>query len=242
MQIGIIGAGYIGGTLARHLVRLGHRVSVANSRGPQSLTALAAETGAAAVTVEEAARAADLVIVTIPQRAIADLPADLFAQTPDGVPIVDTGNYYPAARDGRIAEIDAGRPDSQWVADRIGRPVIKVFNNIMAKSLDEGGKPAGTPGRIALPVAGDAAAPKRVVLELVESLGFDAVDAGGIADSWRQQPGTPAYCHDLDAAALRRALADADRSRGAEYRAEADALAQRFLAALREGRDPFKTT
>ena len=241
MQIGIIGAGYIGGTLARHLVRLGHRVSVANSRGPQSLARLAEETGATAVTVREAARAADLVVVTIPQRAIADLPADLFAQTPAGVPVVDTGNYYPEARDGCIAAIDAGLPDSQWVSERLGRPVIKAFNNIIAKSLDEGGKPAGTPGRIALSVAGDDAGAKRVVLDLVESLGFDAVDAGGLAESWRQQPGTPAYCKDLDAAALRRALAEAEHDRSSTYRAESDAQVQRFLAALRAGQDPLKS-
>ena len=114
-------------------------------------------------------------------------------------------------------------PDSRWVAQQIGHPVIKAFNNIFAKSLLEKGVPRGTKGRIALSVAGDSSDAKASVLRLVDELGFDPIDGGDLDDSWRQQPGTPAYCRDLDAAALQRALAEADRSRIAEVRAEQEA-------------------
>jgi hypothetical protein len=213
MQIGIIGAGHIGGTLARRLRALGHDVAVANSRGPASLAELAAETGARAVTVEEAVRGRDLVVVTIPERAVADLPGGLFDTAGDAV-VVDTGNYYPE-RDGRIAEIEAGMTESGWVARRIGRPVVKAFNTIPARHLMERGLPPGRAGRIAIPVAGDDARAKEVVLSLAESLGFDPVDAGPLDESWRQQPGTPVYGADLGADATRRALAEArPRPRG----------------------------
>ncbi len=150
MRIGFIGAGNIGGTLARHLAKLGHQVSIANSRGPESLTALAAEIGATPVSIVDAAQAGEIVIISIPTKAVADLPRELFANVPSGVVVVDTGNYHPELRDGRIDAIDQGRLDSQWVARQIGRPVIKAFNNILAKSLLEKGVPRGTTGRIAL--------------------------------------------------------------------------------------------
>ena len=125
--------------------------------------------------------------------------------------------------------------DSQWVAQQIGRPVIKAFNNILAKSLLEKGVPRGTRGRIALSVAGDSSDAKSAVLRLVDDLGFDPVDGGDLDESWRQQPGTPAYCHDLEAAALRRALAEAERSRIAEYRAEQEGRIRRYIAAQKSG-------
>src|SRR6266571_2627409 len=230
MRIGIIGAGNIGGTLARHLAKLGHQVSIANSRGPESLTALAAEIGATAVSVVDAAKAGEIVIISIPSKAVADLPRELFANVPSKVVVVDTGNYHPELRDGRIDAIDRGMLDSQWVAQQIGRPVIKAFNNILAKSLLEKGVPRGTKGRIALSVAGDSLDAKAAVLRLVDDLGFDPVDGGDLDDSWRQQPGTPAYCQDLEAADLRLALAEADRSRIAEYRAEREARIRRHIA------------
>src|SRR5437764_5731134 len=231
MRIGIIGAASMGATLARHLVKLGHQVSLANSRGPQSLTALAAEIGATPVTVVDAAKGADIVIIAIPTKAVADLPRALFANAPSSVVVIDIGNYHPELRDGRIEAIERGMLDSQWVAQQIGRPVIKAFNNIFAKSLLEKGVPNGTQGRIALSVAGDSFDAKAAVLRLVDDLGFDSVDGGDLDDSWRQQPGTPAYCKDLEAAALRRALAEADRSRIAEYRAEQEARIRRYIAA-----------
>src|SRR3954471_1917419 len=155
MKIGIIGAGQIGGTLTRRLRALGHEVLVANSRGPGTLADLAAETGATAVPVAEAARSGELVVVTIPQGKVPSLPAGLFDGVPEGVVVVDTGNYYPRQRDGRIEPIEAGTVESRWAERELGRPVVKAFNNIYAQHLMERGEPAGTPGRIALPVAGD---------------------------------------------------------------------------------------
>lgn len=219
MKIGIIGAGNIGGALTRRFTQLGHQVFVANSRGPASLAGLAKETGAKAVTPHDAARAGEVVVVTIPEGKIPGLPKDLFQGVPADVVIVDTGNYYPRQRDGRIAEIEDGMTESRWVSNQLGRPVVKAFNNIYAKHLQEKGLPAGTPGRIALPVAGDNPKAKQVVMRLVDELGFDPVDDGGIDESWRQQPGTPVYASDHDAEGVRRALAEASKTRTPEWRA-----------------------
>src|SRR5947207_15865176 len=125
MDVGIIGAGHIGSTLTRHLMALGHHVSIANSRGPASLTELAAETGATAATAEQAARARDVVIIAVPETAVPQLPRDVLATS--SAIVVDTGNYYPS-RDGHIAEINGGLPESKWVARVLGRPVVKAFN------------------------------------------------------------------------------------------------------------------
>jgi 8-hydroxy-5-deazaflavin:NADPH oxidoreductase len=219
MKIGIIGAGNIGGNLARRLTALGHQVSIANSRGPETLTDLVKETGAKAVTVEEAARAGDVVIVSIPLKNIPRLPAGLFKGVPKDVVVVDTGNYYPQQRDGRIDAIENGTTEARWVSDQLGRPVVKAFNNIYAKQLLEGGKPRGTPGRIALPVAGDDRRAKEVVIRLLDELGFDGVDAGGLDESWRQQPATPVYAADFDAEGVRRGLAEAKQERQPAFRA-----------------------
>ena len=222
LRIGIIGAGNIGGTLTRRLTALGHEVAVANSRGPESLADLTAETGAKAVSVRDAARGRDVVIVTIPQRNIPDLPAAMFAGVPEDVVVVDTGNYDPRQRDGRIDGIEDGFTESRWVERQLDRPVVKAFNTIYAKHLMERGRPAGTPGRIALPVAGDDPCAKAVVIRLLDELGFDGVDAGGLDESWRQQPGTPVYAQDDDAAGVRRALSEASPDRKSAWRATAN--------------------
>ena len=219
MKIGIIGAGNIGGTLARRLSALGHEVSLANSRGPETLAKLANETGAKVVTAKEAARSGVVVIVTIPEAHIPDLPKDLFAGVPDTVVVVDTGNYYPRERDGRISEIEAGTPESRWVEKQLGRRVVKAFNNIYAQHLLERGRPSNAPGRIALPVAGDDPAAKKVVMKLMDELGFDAVDGGGLDESWRQQPGTPVYAADLNVDGVVAALAQANRKRPQQFHA-----------------------
>ncbi|MER8185989.1 NADPH-dependent F420 reductase [Kitasatospora sp. NPDC094015] len=222
MKIAIIGAGNIGGTLTRRLSALGHEVSVANSRGPHTLTDLAAESGAAAKPVAEVARGAELAVVTIPQAKVPGLPDGLFDGAAEGLVVVDTGNYYPQQRDGAIEGIEKGSTESRWVEHQLGRPVVKAFNNIYAQHLADLGRPAGAPDRIALPVAGDDERAKAVVLELVRELGFDAVDAGTLEESWRQQPGTPVYTTDLDADGVRRALAAADPERSPAWRATPD--------------------
>jgi 8-hydroxy-5-deazaflavin:NADPH oxidoreductase len=219
VKIGIIGAGNIGGNLTRRLTALGHDVSVANSRGPETLADLATETGATAVPVTEAARDAEVVVVTIPQKAVPDLPAGVLDGAADGAVVVDTGNYYPQQRDGRIAEIEEGLPESRWVEKQLRRPVVKAFNGIYADHLLTHGRPEGDPGRIALPVAGDDDEAKQVVMALIDELGFDPVDAGGLDESWRQQPGTPVYGADGSAAGVREGLAAASPDRTPEWRA-----------------------
>lgn len=222
MHIGILGAGHIGGTLTRRLRRLGHDVMVANSRGPESLRALAAETGATAVAAPDVARGAEMLIIAIPEKAVRDLPRDLLAVSNAATVVVDTGNYYPRQRDGRIDGIEGGETESRWVSRQLGRPVVKAFNTIYARHLMDLGRPAGDPSRIALPVAGDDAAAKSSVIALLDELGFDGVDAGSLDESWRQQPGTPVYGADLDAAGVTRALADARPRRLEEFSASDD--------------------
>jgi predicted dinucleotide-binding enzyme len=221
MDIAIIGAGHIGGTLTRRLTALGHAVRVANSRAPQTLASLSEETGATAVWAREAATDADLVIVSIPQKNVADLAPGIVAAARPGAPVIETNNYYPRERDGRIAAIEDGLTESEWVAGQIGAPVFKVFNNIFWKHLLERGVPRGAQDRIALPIAGDDAAARGTVEALVDELGFDPVDAGPLAQSWRQQPGTPVYGTDLDAAGVAAGLAEASPERPPAFRADA---------------------
>jgi predicted dinucleotide-binding enzyme len=218
-KIGIIGAGHIGGTLARRLVALGHSVGVANSRGPDSLAAFAAESGAKPVSLEQAVAGKDLIVVSIPMKAIPALPVGLFANVPATVPVIDTGNYYPRERDGRIAAIEDGKTEAQWVADSIGRPVVKVFNNIYFKNLADGGRPKGAADRVALPVSGDDPAHKAAVIALLDELGFDAVDNGGLDESWRQQPDAPAYGGNKDVAGVKEQLAAASPVRTEKFKA-----------------------
>ncbi len=219
MKIGIIGAGNIGGNLTRRFTAAGHEVAVANSRGPETLTELTAETGATAVPVTEAARDAEVVIVTIPQKNVPDLPGRVLDGAAPGAVVVDTGNYYPQQRDGRIEGIEDGTPESLWVAGHLGVPVVKAFNGIYADHLLTEGKPAGDPARRALPVAGDDAAAKARVIALLDEIGFDGVDAGTLAESWRQQPGTPVYGAAAGADEVRTLLGQASSERTAEWQA-----------------------
>jgi predicted dinucleotide-binding enzyme len=218
MRIGIIGAGNMGATLAAQLARLGHQVAIANSRGPQTLTGVTAQTGAVPVPLTDVTSKADVVIVAIPEKSIPELPAGLLSALPEDTVVIDTGNYVPKLRDGHIDAIDAGLPESEWVQSQLGHPVVKAFNTIRPSGLAGLGKPAGATGRTVIPVAGDDPAAKSVVLELTDQLGFDGLDAGPLAESWRQQPGTPVYTTDLPADAARQALADATPEQTARWR------------------------
>lgn len=226
MLIGIIGAGNIGATLASKLAAGGHEVKLANSKGPDTIRELAGDIGAAAVSKEEAVRDVDAVILSIPFGNYPEL-AKLFHDVRKDVVVIDTSNYY-SFRDGAIAEVDAGMAESVWVSKQIGRSVVKAWNAALAVTLAEKGHPEGTDGRIAIPVAGDDPRAKALAMALVEATGFDAVDAGELSESWRQQPGTPAYCTELTAAELKEALRAADRSQAANNR---DALIKAFMAA-----------
>lgn len=203
MRIGIIGTGRIGGTLARHFLDAGHTVALANSRGPQTLRDLVAVLGerAQAATAEQVARFGDVVVVSIPFGHYTDLPADALA----GKVVVDTGNYYPD-RDGHRADLDEGRTTSSELVQQhlAGARVIKAFNAIRFDDLRDQADRGGVPGRRAIPVSGDDAEAKRIVMGLISQIGFDPVDAGGLADGGRRhQPGTPVYTTDLDADQLR---------------------------------------
>lgn len=219
MKIGIIGAGNIGGNLTRRLTALGDEESIANSRGPHTLTALAEKTGATPVTAAEAAQGARVVIVTIPVKAVPNLPAGFLDGAAEDVVVIDTGNYYPQERDGRFAAIEDGLPESRWTEEQIGHPVIKAFNGTYADDLLSKALPKGSPSRQAPPVAGDDSAAKQTVRDLIDELGFDTVDAGGLDESWRQQPGAPVYGNQGDADTVAKALAEASPERTAQWRA-----------------------
>ncbi|MGW1714114.1 NADPH-dependent F420 reductase [Streptomyces sp. NPDC002156] len=190
--LGLIGSGMIGGALARLAVGAGLNVVLSNSRGPETLADLVAELGpqARAATPEEAAQAGDLVVATVPLGAYELLPAAALA----GRTVIDTMNYYPD-RDSRIAELDAGEQTSSALVQRhlAESRVVKAFNSIDFRRLFTSARPAGAPDRSALPVAGDDTAAKAQVGELLDALGYDAVDIGTLADSWRSEPGTPVY-------------------------------------------------
>jgi hypothetical protein len=218
MNLAVIGAGNMGGILTRRLTAVGHHVSVANSRSPDTLVSLATETGAVATTLSEVVGGAEIVIVAVPQKSIPDVVARLRGALPAGVVVIDTGNYVPQLRDGHIGAIEAGLPESQWVQTQLRHPVVKAFNTIRPVSLAKLGKPAGAAGRTVIPVAGDDPAAKSAVLELADQLGFDGLDTGPLAESWRQQPGTPIYTTDLPLGAARQALADATREQTASWR------------------------
>jgi hypothetical protein len=204
MNIGIIGSAEMGSCLASKFIKLGHTVSIANSRGPASLKQLADEIGAKAATVEEVTKNKEAIIVSIPQKNIADLPKKLFEQLAENVVVVETGNYYPTLRDGAIPALAESGIDSLWVQDQLGIPVVKAFNSILATSIKELGKPKGEKDRIAIAVSGDNTKAKEVVFKLVDELGFDFFDIGTIAQSWKQQPGSSIYCRDISLAELKK--------------------------------------
>jgi 8-hydroxy-5-deazaflavin:NADPH oxidoreductase len=206
MRIGIIGAGHIGGTLAELLARAGHQVTVSNSRGPETLAGLVERLGerGRAGTPSEAAGFGEVVVVSVPLGRYRDVPAGPLA----GKIVVDTNNYYPQ-RDGAIAELDGGgTTSSELLAARWpGARVVKAFNTIYWERLRDQGRPGAGADRLGIPLAGDDAEAKRVVAGLIDELGFDPVDNGGLAEGGRrQQPGSPVYNVPLTGDELRRRL------------------------------------
>ena len=208
--IGLIGAGRIGSQVARLAIAAGYDVVISNSRGPETLAALVKELGprARAATVLEAAKSGELVVVTIPLKNIRSVPPEPLV----GKIVLDTNNYYPQ-RDGQIRELDQQTLTSSELLQQHlpGAKVVKAFNHIYAAELMTHGQARGTPNRRALVIAGNDAAAKRTVTELFDQFGFDTVDAGPLAESWRIQPNTPGYGPRRTAAELQRDLAAAER-------------------------------
>ncbi len=218
MKIGIIGVGDIGGTIARKLAVAGHEVRVANSRGVDAVRDFAGEIGAIPSDARGAVKSAEAIVLSIPLTALAKLPDDFFDGVPAGVPIIDTSNYYPDLRDLRIAELEAGKVESIWVSEQIGRPIIKAFNNILSESLATKGTGEGARERLAIAVAGDDAESKRIAMEIVKTVGFEPLDTGSLAESWRHQPASPGYCCDYDAETMRKGLTLANEAKRVEAR------------------------
>ena len=216
MKIGILGVGNIGTTLAHRLASAGHLVKVANSRGPETLPAGALDTGAKAVTASEVVLDVDVLITSVPFARVPDIRS-LVEQLPSDAVVIDTSNYYPH-RDGNIEAVDLGQIESHWVSEQFGRKVTKAWNAIFTGSFDVNARPLGHPDRVAIPVAGDSDAHRAVAMSLVEDSGFDAFDAGGLEDSWRQQPGTPVFCTDHTKEEIGAVLAAADPARSIRRR------------------------
>ncbi|MDI3090307.1 NAD(P)-binding domain-containing protein [Priestia megaterium] len=209
MRFGIIGAGSIGSIISKKLVKNGHDIKIADARGMEHLEGK--DIAGTPVPVENAIKDIEALIISLPTKAIPSI-RNIINQVGEEVIIVDTSNYYPF-RDDKIEEIENGMVESVWVSNQLGRPVIKAFNNLLAYTLENEGIPEDSSGRIAMAVAGDDPAQKQIVRDVVHDLGFDAVDSGSLNDSWRQQPGTPAYCTELTKAELTKALKKANKEK-----------------------------
>jgi 8-hydroxy-5-deazaflavin:NADPH oxidoreductase len=211
--IGVIGAGHIGSHVAEAAVNAGYDVVVSNASGPASLTALVSKLGskATAATVEQAAAAAEVVVVSVPVGAFGAIPVEPLA----GKVVVSTSNYN-ASREGHIAEVDDG---SVTIAGLLQRHlpesrVVKAFNMISAADVPADGMPPGTPNRRALALAGDDAEARETVAKIYDRMGYDVVDAGPLSESWRFGRGQPAFIVRQNAAELRANLARAHRNGG----------------------------
>lgn len=207
MKIGIIGAGHIGATLARHFVSAGHQVGISNSRGPESLRELENELGERghAMTADEAARFGDIVVVSIPFKNFRDVPVEPLA----GKVVIDTMNYYPS-RDGHFEGLDDDTTtSSEMLAQHLRDAyVVKAFNAIRWDSLRDKAHPGADQAHVGIPISGDDEAAKQEVDDLIAEIGFDGVDAGTLAAGGRKhQPGSPVYTADLPSRRLAEALA-----------------------------------
>ncbi|KAF2394208.1 NADPH-dependent F420 reductase [Pseudomonas frederiksbergensis] len=209
MRIGIIGAGFIGRAVAQLVIAAGHEAMLSNSRGPQTMSSvLSGIRGSQVGTVEEAAQFGEVVLVAIPLEHYRSLPARLL----EGKTVLDANNYYPA-RDGHIDALDRFETTtSRLLAEQLPHSsVVKVFNAILAQDLLQDGRAKAAPDRRALPIAADDPVAKALVIQLLDEIGFDAVDAGGLDESWRFERAKPAYCIALNKDGLKAALAAAER-------------------------------
>ncbi|AFC28596.1 NADP oxidoreductase coenzyme F420-dependent [Paenibacillus mucilaginosus 3016] len=209
MRFGIIGAGAIGSNIAKKLVDNGHDVKIADARGIERLEGK--NLAGTPVIVEDVINNIDVLITSIPFHALPSI-RNIIDKVAEEVIIVDTSNYYPQLS-GKIEEIENGMVESVWVSKHVGRPIIKAFNNFLAYTLEHHGAPEGTHGRIAIAIAGDDLSHKQIIMGVANDLGFDAVDSGSLSDSWRQQPGTPAYCTELTKEELTIALTKANKEK-----------------------------
>jgi 8-hydroxy-5-deazaflavin:NADPH oxidoreductase len=236
MKIGILGVGAIGATLTQRLSTAGHEVQVANSRGPETIPDEVVAAGGRRVEAAAVVLGVDALVVSIPLARVPDI-RPLVDDLPAGAVLLDTSNYYPA-RDGRIAALDDGQVESLWVAEQLGRPLVKAWNAITAGSFTSKATPAGSHDRPAIPVAADTDDHRALGVSLVEDTGFDGFDAGVLAGSWRQQPGTPAYCTDLGHDELRAALAAAVPGRAPRRRDVVMAVIAELMADATVDRGP----
>ncbi|KAF4333463.1 metalloreductase STEAP3 [Fusarium beomiforme] len=226
-RITLIGSGPVGVSLAKQLVSAGHQVTISNSRGPESLEKQVQETGALAAMTDQAVSKAEVVMLGVPMKSIPSLQSLLRANLrPDAI-LVDCGNYYPS-RDGNIAELDEGMPETVWVSRLVSRPVIKAFNSIIATHIVSNARPKGSPQRSGLPISGDNEEAKALIMGLVEEIGFDAYDAGKLEESWRQQPGEPAYCTEPSLAELPDLLARANHEKAVQNRDQARSILEKL--------------
>ncbi|MCP2034833.1 putative dinucleotide-binding enzyme [Planomicrobium sp. HSC-17F08] len=225
MKFGIIGAGPIGASISKKLVKNGHEVKIADARNIEHLDGK--DIAGTPVAVEEVINNIDVLLLSLPLHVMPSI-RPIIDQVGEDVIIADTSNYYPF-RDNQIKEIENGMVESVWVSNQLGRPIIKAFNNLLAYTLENKGTPDVTEGRIAMAIAGDNPSQKQVMIDVVNELGFDAVDGGSLSDSWREQPGTPAYCTELTKEELVEALKKADKEKAPIQR---DKVMEKFSAGM----------
>ncbi|WP_438351034.1 NADPH-dependent F420 reductase [Paenibacillus sp. FA6] len=223
MRFGIIGAGPIGTIISKKLVKNGHDVKIADARGIECLERK--EIAGTPVSVEDVITNIDVLIISIPFHVMPSI-RNIVDKAREEVIAVDTSNYYPF-RDNKIEEIENGIVESVWVSNQLGRPIIKAFNNQLAYTLENKGTPEGTSSRIAMAIAGNDLSQKQIIMDVVNELGFDAVDSGSLSDSWRQQPGTPAYCTELTKEELTETLKKANKEKAPFLR---DKVMEKFSA------------
>lgn len=224
MRFGIIGAGPIALSISKKLVNNNHDVKIADARGIERLEGK--PLNATPVKVGDVISHIDVLIVSIPLHALPNIRS-VVEKAAHEVIVVDTSNYYPQMGV-KIDEIENGMVESVWVTKQLGRSIIKAFNNLLAYTLEHEGTPEGSSGRIAAAIAGDDLQQKRTIMSIVNELGFDTVDSGSLSDSWRQQPGTPAYCTELNKEELTVALEKANKEQASMLR---DKVMEKLIAA-----------